>query len=164
MEEFKYLVQEWGEHGTRDWCGYGALNQEARLSVYWSVYLSNLTYGHKLWVVTGRRRLWSLTKRMRTSKIHQRLRLELGTSMFWTDSWGGLGMSVWETPGYTQDSLEGLYLMADLGMSHYSPQRASKLSLCFPCMFTIQNRRMNDDKSCVLSSHWNVKVTTIQRL
>ena len=27
------------------------LSQKAKLSIYWSIYVPNLTYGHELWVV-----------------------------------------------------------------------------------------------------------------
>lgn len=30
------------------------LNQKANLSVYWSIYIPPLTYGHELWVVNKR--------------------------------------------------------------------------------------------------------------
>ena len=32
------------------------LSQKAKLSIYWSFYVPNLTYGHELWVVTERTR------------------------------------------------------------------------------------------------------------
>ena len=32
------------------------LSQKAKLSIYWSIYVPTLTYGHELWVVTERTR------------------------------------------------------------------------------------------------------------
>ena len=32
------------------------LSQKAKLSIYWSIYVPILTYGHELWVVTERTR------------------------------------------------------------------------------------------------------------
>jgi len=32
------------------------LSRKAKLSIYWSIYVPTLTYGHKLWVVTERTR------------------------------------------------------------------------------------------------------------
>lgn len=29
------------------------------LLIYWSIYFPNLTYGHKLWVMSERKRLWT---------------------------------------------------------------------------------------------------------
>jgi len=34
------------------------LRRMAKLSIYWSIYVPTLTYGHKLWVVTERTRSW----------------------------------------------------------------------------------------------------------
>ena len=33
------------------------LSQKVKLSIYWSIYVPTLTYGHELWVVTERTRL-----------------------------------------------------------------------------------------------------------
>ena len=33
------------------------LSQKAKLSIYWSIYIPTLTYGHELWVVTEKTRL-----------------------------------------------------------------------------------------------------------
>ena len=35
----------------------GALSQKAKLSIYQSIYIPTLTYGHELWVLTKRMRL-----------------------------------------------------------------------------------------------------------
>lgn len=34
------------------------LNQKAKLSIYWSIVVPTLTYGHEGWVVTERTILW----------------------------------------------------------------------------------------------------------
>ena len=34
------------------------LSRKAKLSIYQSIYIPNLTYGRELWVVTVRTRLW----------------------------------------------------------------------------------------------------------
>ena len=67
------------------------LSQKASLSVYWSIFVPTLTYGHKLRVVTKRMRSWiqaaeksflhrvaglSLRDRVRTSVIQERLKVE----------------------------------------------------------------------------------------
>ena len=67
------------------------LSQKAKLSIYWSVYVPILTYGHELWVVTERPRLriqaaemgslrrvsgLSLRDRGRSSVIWEGLRVE----------------------------------------------------------------------------------------
>ena len=36
----------------------GEESQKSRLSVYQSIFLPALTYGHELWVMTERMRLW----------------------------------------------------------------------------------------------------------
>jgi len=67
------------------------LSQKAKLSIYRSIYVPTLTYGHKLWVVTKRMRLWiqadkmsllrrvtglSLRDRVRSSDIRRELGVE----------------------------------------------------------------------------------------
>ncbi|KAL6462549.1 hypothetical protein MHYP_G00289710 [Metynnis hypsauchen] len=67
------------------------LSQKAKLSIYRSIYVPTLTYGHELWVVTERTRSWiqvaemsflrrvaglSLRDRVRSSVIRERLRVE----------------------------------------------------------------------------------------
>ena len=67
------------------------LSQKAKLSIYWSIYVPNLTYGHELWIVTERTRLriqaaemgffrrvsgLSLRDRVRSLVIREGLRVE----------------------------------------------------------------------------------------
>ena len=65
------------------------LSQKAKLSIYWSIYVPTLTYGHELWVVTERkrsriqvakmgflRRVSGLSLRVRSSVIRERLGVE----------------------------------------------------------------------------------------
>ncbi len=67
------------------------LSRKAKLSIYQSIYVPTLTYGHKLWVVTERMRLWiqaavmsflrrvaglSLRDRVRSSDIQKELGVE----------------------------------------------------------------------------------------
>ena len=34
------------------------LSQKAKLSIYWSIFVPTLTYGHEIWVVSKRMRSW----------------------------------------------------------------------------------------------------------
>ena len=67
------------------------LTQKAKLSIYRSIYVPTLTYGHKLWIVTERMRSpkqaakmsflcrvagLSLRDKVRSSDIRERLRVE----------------------------------------------------------------------------------------
>ncbi|XP_054621698.1 uncharacterized protein vopp1b isoform X1 [Dunckerocampus dactyliophorus] len=67
------------------------LSQKAKLSIYWSIYVPTLTYGHELWVMTERTRSrvqaaemsflrrvagLSLRDRVRSTVIRERLRVE----------------------------------------------------------------------------------------
>uniref|UniRef100_A0A8C6MJY5 Reverse transcriptase domain-containing protein n=1 Tax=Nothobranchius furzeri TaxID=105023 RepID=A0A8C6MJY5_NOTFU len=165
VEEFKYLGFLFTSEGRRDWeidrrIGSASavmrmvsrsimvkreLSQKARLSIYWSIYVPILTYGHELWVMTERTRLriqavemsflrrvagLSLRDRVRSSDIREGLGVELlllriersqlrlfGQDASWTPPWGGVsGMSCrQETPGLTQDTLERLHLQSGPG-------------------------------------------------
>ncbi len=118
------------------------LSCKAKLSIYRSIYVPTLTYGHELWIMTERtssriqaaemrflRRVAgrSLRDRVRSSVTREELRVEVARASFpdasWTPSWGGVsGASHWEeTPGKTQDTLEGLCLPTGLGTPRYSP-------------------------------------------
>jgi len=33
------------------------LSRRAKLSIYWSIFVSNLTYGYEIWIVTQKKRL-----------------------------------------------------------------------------------------------------------
>uniref|UniRef100_A0A669C5T3 Reverse transcriptase domain-containing protein n=1 Tax=Oreochromis niloticus TaxID=8128 RepID=A0A669C5T3_ORENI len=111
VEEFKYHGVLFMSDGRREreidrWIGAVAavmrrlyrsivvkrkLSVKAKLSIYWSIYVPTLTYGHELWVVTERTRLriqatemgflrrvagLSLGDRVRSSAIREGLRVE----------------------------------------------------------------------------------------
>jgi len=56
------------------------LSRKAKLSIYWSVYVPTLTYGHELWVATEKEQGWvaglSLRERVRSSDIRRELGVE----------------------------------------------------------------------------------------
>ncbi|KAK3514795.1 hypothetical protein QTP70_032195, partial [Hemibagrus guttatus] len=120
------------------------LSRKAKLSIYQSIYIPTLTYGHELWVMTERirsriqaaemsflRRMagCSLRDRLRSSVTRKELRVEPHrketvevarasvSDASGTSPWGGVpGMPHREkAPGKTQDTLERLCLSAGLG-------------------------------------------------
>ena len=113
------------------------------MSIYQSIYVPALTYGHELWVVSERTRLriqadeniffrrvseLSLRDRVRSSVIREGLRVEplllrveisqlrwLGHLIRMPPWEGVLGTSQWEeAPEKTQDTLEGLWASCPL--------------------------------------------------
>ncbi|KAK3520361.1 hypothetical protein QTP70_023832, partial [Hemibagrus guttatus] len=78
------------------------LSRKAKLSVYQSIYIPTLTYGHELWVMTERG-----TVEVARASVSDASR---------TSPWGGvLGMPYREeAAGKTQDMLERLCLSAGL--------------------------------------------------
>lgn len=65
------------------------LSCEAKLSIYWTVYVPTLTYGHEIWLVTGRTWPWiqaaeirwvvgllNLRDLLRSSDVWRELRVE----------------------------------------------------------------------------------------
>ncbi|KAK3538438.1 hypothetical protein QTP86_003713 [Hemibagrus guttatus] len=120
------------------------LSRKAKLSIYQSIYIPTLTYGHELWVMTERIRSriqaaemsflcrmagCSLRDRLRSSVTREELRVEPHrketvevarasvSDASGTSPWGGVpGMPHREkAPGKTQDTLERLCLSAGLG-------------------------------------------------
>jgi len=122
------------------------LSRNAKLSMYWSVYVPTLTYDHELWVVTERTRSriqaaemsflhrvagLSLRDRVRISGIRRELGVQSAEVVWASDSdtsfRGFPGKSNWkETPGKTQDTLEGLNLQTGLGTPRDRPEWAGK--------------------------------------
>ncbi|KAK3556314.1 hypothetical protein QTP70_007118 [Hemibagrus guttatus] len=112
------------------------LSRKAKLSIYQSIYVPTLTYGHELWVMTERvrsriqaaemsflRRVAgrSLRDRVRSSVTREELRVEplllhIERGQL-RSTWRGVpGMPHQEeAPGKTQDTLERLCLSAGLG-------------------------------------------------
>ncbi|XP_048870381.1 uncharacterized protein LOC125742436 [Brienomyrus brachyistius] len=109
VEEFKYLGVSFTSEGRRDReldrrvgaasAVFQALHRfvvakkelKAKLSIYWTIFVPTLTYGHQLWVMTERMGLWlqaakmrflrrvsglSLRDRVRCSDIRESLRVE----------------------------------------------------------------------------------------
>ncbi len=116
------------------------LSCKAKLSIYRSIYMPTLTYGHELWVMTERTRSLiqaaemsflrrvagrSLRDRVRSSVTREELRGGSGIcSGCLLDAFlGGVpGTSHREeTSGKTQDTLEGLCLPTGLGTPRYPP-------------------------------------------
>ncbi|KAK3527969.1 hypothetical protein QTP86_013084 [Hemibagrus guttatus] len=123
VEEFKYLGVLFTSEGRMDreidrWIGAAAavmrsmyrfvvvkkeLSRKAKLSIYQSIYVPTLTYGHELWVMTEREAVEVARASVSDAS---------GTS-----PWRGVpGISHREeAPGKTQDTLERLCLSAGLG-------------------------------------------------
>ncbi|KAK3513794.1 hypothetical protein QTP70_028888 [Hemibagrus guttatus] len=102
VEEFKYLGVLFTSEGRMDheidrWIGAAAavmrsmyrsvvvkkeLSQKAKLSIYQSIYVPTLTYGHELWVMTERTgdRCGELTARMNVSDLQTVLGLSYSTN------------------------------------------------------------------------------------
>uniref|UniRef100_A0AAV2JNG5 Reverse transcriptase domain-containing protein n=1 Tax=Knipowitschia caucasica TaxID=637954 RepID=A0AAV2JNG5_KNICA len=101
------------------------LSRKAKLSIYRSIFVPSLTYGHELWVMTERTRSriqaveMSFLRRVAGRSLRDR-------DASWTPSWGGVpGTSHREeAPGKTQDTLERLCLSAGLGTPWGPPGRA----------------------------------------
>jgi len=49
------------------------LSQKAKLSIYWSIYVPTLTYGHELWLVTKRTRSRIQAAEMGSKKLNSGL-------------------------------------------------------------------------------------------
>ena len=130
------------------------LSRKAKLSIYRSIYVPTLTYGHELWVVTERTRLriqaakmsflrrvagLSLRDKVRSSDIRRELGVELlrversqlrgfGQDATRAPPFGGFpGTSDWEEiPRQTQNPLEGLYISSGLGTPRDPPGGAGE--------------------------------------
>ncbi|KAI3369611.1 hypothetical protein L3Q82_025321 [Scortum barcoo] len=89
------------------------LSRKAKLSIYRSIYVPTLTYGHELWVMTERTRSADTSGRNEfPPQGGWALPLEIGR----VPPGGG--------PGKTQDTLERLCLSAGLGTPRDPPGRA----------------------------------------
>ncbi|XP_061642121.1 uncharacterized protein LOC133484062 [Phyllopteryx taeniolatus] len=110
------------------------LSRKAKLSIYWSISVPTLTYGHELWVVTERKRSriqaaemsflrrvsgLSLRDWVRSSVIREGLRVE---PLFRMPP-GHLPGEVFQTPGTPQYTVERLRLSACLGTPRYPLER-----------------------------------------
>lgn len=118
------------------------LSLKAKLSIYQSFYVPTLTYGHELWVMTEIMRLQ--VQAAEISFLHRVSVMILGDQFQSSDIWEILGvellllhveriqlrysgMSNREEPqGQTQDTLEGLYLLASLGTPMESPRMSCR--------------------------------------
>ncbi|KAI3351626.1 hypothetical protein L3Q82_020238 [Scortum barcoo] len=95
------------------------LSRKAKLSIYRSIYVPTLTYGHELWVMTERTRSQLLTGGRNEFPPPGWLRapLEIGEVFQACPTWE-------EAPGKTQDTLEKLCLSAGLGTPQSPPGKA----------------------------------------
>ncbi|KAK3571064.1 hypothetical protein QTP86_001311 [Hemibagrus guttatus] len=167
VEEFKYLGVLFTSEGRMDreidrWIGAAAavmrsmyrsvvvkkeLSRKAKLSIYQSIYVPTLTYGHELWVMTERVRSriqaaeMSFLRRVAGCSLRDRERRsvtqeELGVEPLLLHIKRGQlrwlrhlfrmppGRLPGEAPGKTQDTLERLCLSAGLGMPRGPSGRA----------------------------------------
>jgi len=77
------------------------LSRKVKLSIYRSISVPTLTYGHKLWVVTERTRLWIQLAKM--SFLHRVAGLSLRDRTCWRDYISHLA---WERLGISQEERE----------------------------------------------------------
>ena len=98
------------------------LSWKVKLSIYWSIFVPTLAYGHEIWVVTEEvAKMGFLWRRGEELDHSEWLRVELlllriERTLVRTPPFGGfLGASYWEeTLGQTHNLLQGLYTPSDL--------------------------------------------------
>ncbi|TWW56333.1 hypothetical protein D4764_08G0003200 [Takifugu flavidus] len=87
------------------------LSRKAKLSIYRSIFVPTLTYGHELWVMTERTR-----SRVQAAEMSFLRRV------------AGLSLRDREAPGKTQDTLERLCLLTGLGTPGDPPDELEEVA------------------------------------